>query len=483
MSNYTTQLRFICESYAGEVVSQPQSEIDDIIAASREKVFNFEYPIFDPAYKETLESKILSHYYTEEIGSETVGLWKHQLKNKMREIMPYYNQMYLSEKIKFDPLINTMLDDSRQSAGEMNATGKQTGDKISVLSYTDDTKDNRQTSGQLDSEASANGTYSKQNEGQENDSRERGETQNTQDTGEHTKTGTETLAKTGTDTVAHTGTDTLRYMGKAEKKDVLEKEGAELTVDLPAHNLSVLHKHSDTPLGGIAGTVSGSQITGGGSGAVSNYSNYLSDVSEDVTNFDQNPPLGANSQRKRNRSWTRYGKYFNPDADDNRTIDDARKDTHTITEDFSKYGSDPRQDQQTKNLTDTETLNLQDQTTYNTTVNDSLTGEKTIAGNESGEKTLSGSESGEDTSHNVSRETSAESVHGDTHNVGERNGSDTTTQSSENQTTENKDYFGRLFGKTGSMTFSKMLQEYRQTFLNIDMQVIEELQPLFMGIW
>ena len=34
------------------------------------------------------------HYYTREIGLETVGLWKLKLNTKMNEIMPYFNQMY-----------------------------------------------------------------------------------------------------------------------------------------------------------------------------------------------------------------------------------------------------------------------------------------------------------------------------------------------------------------------------------------------------
>ena len=45
------------------------------------------------------------------------------------------------------------------------------------------------------------------------------------------------------------------------------------------------------------------------------------------------------------------------------------------------------------------------------------------------------------------------------------------------------DYFGRLFGKTGSETYSEMLNKFRETFLNIDMDVINELEPLFMLLW
>jgi hypothetical protein len=53
-----------------------------------------------------LLKKILLHYYTREIGYETVGLWKLKLNQRMREIMPYYNQLYESTLLEYDPLKN-----------------------------------------------------------------------------------------------------------------------------------------------------------------------------------------------------------------------------------------------------------------------------------------------------------------------------------------------------------------------------------------
>ena len=104
MSKYTTEVRYICETNAGLTESQGYSNVKDIIANSRAKIFDFDYPIFDEAYKPTLETKILKHYYTREIGLETVGLWKHFLDMRMNEIMPYYNKLYESELIEFNPL-------------------------------------------------------------------------------------------------------------------------------------------------------------------------------------------------------------------------------------------------------------------------------------------------------------------------------------------------------------------------------------------
>ena len=88
MSKYTTEVRYICEMYAGLEESVGFADVGKVITDSRDKIFDFQYPIFDENYRAALESKILLHYYTQEIGLETVGLWKLKLQAKMNEIMP-----------------------------------------------------------------------------------------------------------------------------------------------------------------------------------------------------------------------------------------------------------------------------------------------------------------------------------------------------------------------------------------------------------
>lgn len=104
MSKYTTEVRYICEVNAGLDESKGCDDVEEIIAQSRTKIFNFHYPIYDESYRSVLETKILKHYYTREIGLETVGLWKLKLNTKMNEIMPYYNQLYRSALLEFNPL-------------------------------------------------------------------------------------------------------------------------------------------------------------------------------------------------------------------------------------------------------------------------------------------------------------------------------------------------------------------------------------------
>lgn len=103
MSVYTVEVRYICEVEAGLQKSTGYNDIDEVVDKSWKKIFK-DFPIFDEAYREALCKKILNHYYTREIGAETVALWKFWLNQKMREIMPYYNKLYISEQLKYDPL-------------------------------------------------------------------------------------------------------------------------------------------------------------------------------------------------------------------------------------------------------------------------------------------------------------------------------------------------------------------------------------------
>lgn len=103
MSVYTTEVRYICECASGLLLDVGYNDIDTVIENSWKKIFE-NFPIFNESYREVLCKKILAHYYTREIGAETVALWKFWLNRKMREIMPYYNKLYETEMLKFDPL-------------------------------------------------------------------------------------------------------------------------------------------------------------------------------------------------------------------------------------------------------------------------------------------------------------------------------------------------------------------------------------------
>lgn len=71
-----------------------------------------DYPIFNEDYRAHLNKEIIEHFYFREIGQETPERFNFFLKRKMAEIMPYYNQLYQSELIKFDPLSTVYMETS-----------------------------------------------------------------------------------------------------------------------------------------------------------------------------------------------------------------------------------------------------------------------------------------------------------------------------------------------------------------------------------
>lgn len=125
MSKYTTEVRFICESKSGLEVSGGSGDVDNIIANSWNKIFTSKAPFFDEEYRSVLCQKILKHYYLREICCETVGIWILWMNTRLEEIMPYYNQLYESAKIKFNPMHDVDL--TRKHERNIEGTSEENG--------------------------------------------------------------------------------------------------------------------------------------------------------------------------------------------------------------------------------------------------------------------------------------------------------------------------------------------------------------------
>lgn len=135
MSKYTTEVRYVCEQKAGLVESVGFSGVDDVLEKCWDKVITSRVKMFDEDYRKVLYKKILKHYYTREIGAETVGLWQLWVNTRLEEIMPYYNQLYESELIKIEPLKNVDYSrtydkkgvGSKQETGRADSTNTDSG--------------------------------------------------------------------------------------------------------------------------------------------------------------------------------------------------------------------------------------------------------------------------------------------------------------------------------------------------------------------
>lgn len=115
------------------------------IVSSGVDIWDFDYPVprseieyngktcrvdFD---KEKFQQKILDHYWFRQIGQETVGRFLHYFRTRMREIMPYYVQVYEFDA-KFrnieDPLESYNLVETFQqiASGSGRVTGRNSSE-------------------------------------------------------------------------------------------------------------------------------------------------------------------------------------------------------------------------------------------------------------------------------------------------------------------------------------------------------------------
>lgn len=101
MSRYTTELRYPVEQRLDELML-PHDE------SSWPKVYGFvgldDYPIYDESHRQVLNDKVLRRYWMREIGFETFGQFKWNLRRRMHELMPYYNDLYRSAEMITDPM-------------------------------------------------------------------------------------------------------------------------------------------------------------------------------------------------------------------------------------------------------------------------------------------------------------------------------------------------------------------------------------------
>ena len=104
MATYTMPLKAIIE--------QPTQNRNDLTLKQRLEVGrvnlfkDIDYPIFNENYRSEFETKFIRYFYNKEIGFETESLFKFELETWLQINMPYYNQLFESELLEYDPLTN-----------------------------------------------------------------------------------------------------------------------------------------------------------------------------------------------------------------------------------------------------------------------------------------------------------------------------------------------------------------------------------------
>ena len=88
--------------------------------------------------KEKLAQRIVDHYYMYEIGLETIGLFKHQAKVLMQELMEEKLPLIYSAAIKYDPLVNVDFTETfeRENESQSNSSSSNASSGLTVNSDT-----------------------------------------------------------------------------------------------------------------------------------------------------------------------------------------------------------------------------------------------------------------------------------------------------------------------------------------------------------
>jgi hypothetical protein len=137
MSSYTMQLKAYIEMWTQFDATKKNTR--DKIEVGRTKLFDFEYPIFDENYRKVFETHFIRNFYTREIGFETEGLFKFHLETWLNIHMPYFNKLFESELLVYDPLKNSEMDMTwnKTNDKDRNDTKNTTANETNVASSTD----------------------------------------------------------------------------------------------------------------------------------------------------------------------------------------------------------------------------------------------------------------------------------------------------------------------------------------------------------
>ena len=510
------------------------------------KVFDDSWDTHVKEHKKILCDKILRYYWFNQIGCETPDRFIWYINEQLSRIMPYYNQLYASELIKFDPMLNHSITANGRSIENLLKTVKadntrtnkvlrdfiaentsygdssaNTGVKSSdTLDKTVQTVYNKDGTDDSTTTTEENQT-TKENQWETTDyirARDQVETVHGNVTGsltgkvtgntDSTKITTEnkdidinvngTTHDTDTGTVVDDGVGTSKANGTkdwTETKD--DKATTNVVTELDENTKSSSRKdYADTPQTQLTGGTGG---VSAGDGLPNIRADYLTNVTWDYGNSDHHLDSTVNTDFKDDETKT----HTETTSDDKNTTD-----KNTQTRDLTKDGT-------SETVTDHTENNTENETAHSTTTTDTV--------NNTTENTVKTTEIKEDIKDNTTRHQTTDTER-DTHAAQvydddwtEKGNQDEITHSSRVGTsdtvataknTETKSGRENLSENSGSTAISKedtertkdtgttdntsgfmnipssaLLEAFRKTFLNIDQKIIDDLRENFLAVF
>lgn len=97
-------------------------ELGALLDKTNFELFDFVYQFDDVAFKAQIEQQLIDFYYDYEIGQETPDMFKRKFKARWNRIMPYYNKLYNTTLLTYNPLTNYSLQEVLDQLATSNNT-------------------------------------------------------------------------------------------------------------------------------------------------------------------------------------------------------------------------------------------------------------------------------------------------------------------------------------------------------------------------
>lgn len=438
-------------------VAMPQMfpELGQLVSGGYE-VFNDWWTTFIPEYKQTLEEKIIRYYWFNQIGAETPDRFRHFLNAELMRIMPYYNKLYESELIKFDPMLNQLMKKNgrnvenllRVANSDETTAGKVLRDFVNSHKGDEFTKGNLTGAYDSTEDHTAKTDYTKDGTKTSKETVDEdvvGSKDSTtgvvEDTTENNKKDTTrelTKDRTLEETVATTRETTTQTDGSGDSTGTLSRnvntDGTKLFSDTPQKNLT----SSGTP----------------GNSVVWNYLTNATNESQDQNTDEDTHTENTYKEDKTENVTENVTRNVTEKETENETIGETENKDKHFTGDTT-YHEDTKQN--TDRITDYDEK-WHEEGVENLTEN--TTGHQDTVEDTTGEKHTTGIEQGK---------------------TDEAHTSSTGKKEDENQTKEGSsdEYMSGYAG----ISASELLMAFRETFINVDDMIIGAIRSCFMEVF
>lgn len=391
------------------------------------------YPIFDEGHRAILNNKIIRHYYFREICCDSPERFNFYLETKMDEIMPYYNQLYKSELLEYNPLATEFYSETNSLSKETKKAVENYIKKIAEESTGDNYSGSKRENLNEDTKRDASGT----------------------ETNKAIRTDKLKEVAVTTETNSNTRTDDLT---EAVETTSGSTKNSDATNDSTTTNALKTTNSSENSGSGTSKT-SGSKITGFSDIPQAGYETTVTENADGSVTTTSKGYLTTRTTESTNEQNATTTKETGKATTDN---------TGTVTVKSKLIQKDEITETNSSTKTNTGTVE-------NTgSVDKTVTKDNTGTQNNDSDGTTTETETGSKTNKNNIYEDTQRNVFVSSKNVGEN------AEQEKRHEKENGELFAE--GRRG-ISPADLIKKYREIIQNVDMMIIDELNDLFMGVF